>query len=81
MIEQAMGYALPKGVEVFGDSMAVRLLDNWEAAALKKLYRTPQCYFTKGMLEGFLRSLTGEMGSRGKGLRSHGKTRMRLHGN
>ena len=41
-------------------AIIVGLAENWEGAAMRNEYNSPQCFFTKGMIEGYLEAATGE---------------------
>ena len=60
LMGQALGYAIVESVEKVDDKIIVRLLYSWEGEIMRSMYDTPQCYFNKGILEGFLLALTGE---------------------
>ena len=60
LIGQALGYAIVESVEKVDDKIIVRLLYSWEGEIMRNIYDTSQCYFNKGILEGFLLALTGE---------------------
>lgn len=60
LVAQAFGYMIVESVEKVNDKIIVKGLYSWEGEIMRDLYDTPQCYFTKGILEGFLTALTGD---------------------
>lgn len=59
LIAKALGYFNSERIHLQEEFLVFDIRDNWEAACLKKRYNTPQCYWSKGVLEGFLSELTG----------------------
>ena len=59
LIGKALGYGDLEKIQAVKDTIIYSIQDNWEAAVLRRRYQTPQCYWTKGLLEGFLGELTG----------------------
>lgn len=58
---RAFGYNMLGRIEMLGEKeIILEIIDGWEAKALKKRYTTPQCYLTRGIIEGFLKEVTGE---------------------
>ncbi|RLI39532.1 hypothetical protein DRO64_10400 [Candidatus Bathyarchaeota archaeon] len=59
MIGQSFGFCFLESVKVENDAIIVSLIENWEGAAMRNEYDSPQCFFTKGIIEGFLEAVTG----------------------
>jgi len=60
MIGQSLGFCFLEELKVEDDAIIVGLAENWEGAAMRNEYNSPQCFFTKGVIEGYLEAATGE---------------------
>jgi len=58
LIGRALGYAELDELKITGEEILLRIKSNWESACLRKRYKTPQCYWTKGLLKGFAEEFT-----------------------
>jgi len=59
MIGQSFGFCFLESLKVEDDAIIVSLIENWEGATMRNEYDSPQCFFTKGIIEGFLEAATG----------------------
>ena len=60
MIGQSFGFCFLESLKVEDNAIIVSLIENWEGATMRNEYSSPQCFFTKGIIEGFLEAMTGE---------------------
>jgi len=58
-IQRALGYCMLRSIKSIDDTIIIEVSDNWESSILEKRYTSPQCHLTRGIIEGFLRQLTG----------------------
>ena len=56
---RAFGYNILDRFKILDDKIVLEVSDGWEAKALKKRYTSPQCHLTRGLIEGFLKKVTG----------------------
>ncbi len=59
LIGRALGYAVHDISEVSDKEVRLRLVENWEADAIGRGYREPQCHLSRGVITGYLDSFTG----------------------
>jgi len=60
MIGQSLGFCYLEELKLEDDAIIASLAENWEGAAMRNEYNSPQCSFTKGVIEGYLETATGE---------------------
>jgi len=60
MIGQSLGFCYLEELKLEDDAIIASLAENWEGAAMRNEYDSPQCFFTKGVIEGYLETVTGE---------------------
>jgi len=60
MIGQSFGFCFLESLKVEDNAIIASLAENWEGATMRNEYDSPQCFFTKGIIEGFLEALTGD---------------------
>mgnify|MGYP000427396637 CR=1 FL=1 len=60
MIGQSLGFCYLEELKLEDEAIIASLAENWEGASMRNEYNSPQCFFTKGVIEGYLEAATGE---------------------